>query len=1470
MKRLISILVIVAMMLASVLAMVPAFAVEGEDATNTETAIKKTYNVNWKELVEGGNMRATWIGNRTSGQNNMSAKYTITATENALKLEKINGDSRAYFSEVMFDITADTQYEYVFKADKTSDNCADAGVIFAWAPNPDTYKKKSDHFVDGTDDIFPGVPKGAYHIMANWGAKTEFKVQFGGPDGEYTVFNTGSKENLTEVFVDGDGFATYKVVYNGLQIKLFYLNTNEEWVEFFANKNMTLVEGSRIAFGLNTWSPSHTNLKDCVVYAMNDAAAAAIDASLTPNKAAIEAKLVEAEAFNEADWFAKDWTPFTASVDAVKATAEEATYQYELDYALVKLENAITKLSVTAKNIKPALDAKIEDGDALTADMDLYTEKTWAKFAAALADAKAASTAAEPVQADMVAAYNKIVAAKKALVAKELVAKRTYNVNWKFLVEKGQMEDQWYSDVRNDYTTKFNVIVTENSIASEKIGNGDVRGYYSLNMIDINEDTYYEYEFLAKNNDANHGGYCGVIFAMNTASGGAYMPYFFYGAFQNDSDKGDCADIRIQYGHQDDKDTFIAGADGKPVRETPVLKEFDADENGNHYGKYKVVYDGYTVKFYALGADDQWIEMFADYDVVLPATAKIAFGVYSRDGVRNVVVKDAKLAAYNEVAAEMLTAQVSAYAIAVAEAEIAKNIYTPATTQAVKDAMAVVKAINADTPVADADAAIAALETAILGLRSADKTTLNEAIANANAAIEGKTEADFEAKYYAPFAEALANAIAASENENATQETVDAAYTALVDTLKYLTPAGQACKVDLEAVLAKYAALVETDYKPSSWATLAAPYEAAKALFDNAETTNNDQDAVDAAVVALDEAITALVKRADFRKLTIAINRAEALDKADYKNWNVDDALAAAKNVAADVEADQTAVDAAVAALTAAVDELVAYRSNVLLIAPDDDYTCISNEYGENPSWYNKITDMSYHGLGNVFYYDYYKVLAAKIAEGAEGFVLGQAFPSSMKTMGIQGSADYTLRLGTNMSGGGSNRVTDGYKLWNSKADDNLNHRANPTIINGKTYGHAFGFAFLKAPTVDSIAFYLPTDTKIVSIDVYGSVRQTLADGTVLYGKADKAAVVTDENGAQCEDSTTAEKIYLGTINVPAAEDGADNILATGDFVQAMKVDYIYFALTMAEGTGKNNYYYMCEVELYGLNEGETVDGVAVADFTAVNSAFKNYAPLVASDYTEASWEALEAALTKNAAIVSSCLSAQADVTAAAAEIQGAIDALVINAADKTALDAAIADAKKFAELDYTPNTFNPLKEALAAAEALSANAEATQSDVDVATKAVNDAIAALVKRADKSALQPAIDEAKKTIDLKEYYQGNTVAWRMFENQYNKLVALLADDNATQADVDSAIADLAAKKAELVVTEGMTLPTEPTETDAPATDAPATDAPATDAPATDAPAADSGCGGCGSSAALSALAIVGVIGTAVVLKKKED
>lgn len=1474
MKRLISILVLVAMMLTSFAATISAVADEIVEGGETETPVvetEKTYNVNWKELVENGTMRAQWAYERVASQNNFEKKYKVNATETALLLTPTGGENRSYYSEVMFDITADTQYEYVFKADKTNDDCADAGVIFAWAADANAFTQSNRPPKDDVDDIYPGIAKGPYSIMANWGKKTEYKVHYGAPYDEYIVFGTGSKATLTNVKVDDEGFATYKIVYNGLQVKMYVLDATDAWVEFFADKTMTLVEGSKIAFGLTTWSPSHTNLKDCVVTAKNEAAVAAINAALTADKTAYDAKLAEAAAFVQADWLSADWAKFAAKMADAKAMANAAKYKYELEYAMAKIDVAMKTLNATKANIKPTLEATIAEADAIVnvpENQALYTETSWGRMTAALEAAKTTAADEAATQAAIVAAYNVLLATKKGLLTKELAAKNVYNVNWKYLVEKSNMEDQWYSDVRNDYKNNFEVIATNNSIASNPINGGDVRGYYTKDvMLTITENTYYEYEFLAKNSDANHTGYAGVIFAFNDIKGSKYMPYFFYGAFQNDSDKGDCADIKVQFGHQDDEDTFIADSTGAPVRETPVLKEFDADDKGNHFGKYKVIYDGFTVTFYAMGADDQWIEMFADYDVVLPATAKVALGVYSRDGVRTVVVKDAKLSSYNEAAAEILVNTATAAAIKNAEAEIALNVYTPATVQAVKDAMAVVKAIKADTPAAEVDAAIAALENAINGLKKADKTALIAAIEAANAKIADKTAADFEEKYYTPFAAALATAIAANDNVNSTQEEVDAALAELVKTTKYLTLAGQACLIDLDEALAAYAALKETDYKPNSWATLADPLAIAEALKAK-ELTNADQEAVDAAVVALNDAIAALVKRANFNALNAIINRAEGLDKTDYTadSWNIEAALEAAKLAAENFNLDQADVDAAHKALNDAINALVTWRTNVLAIKPADDYQVNDTVSYPNPDWYNKITDMAYHGLGNVFYYDYHKFVAQ------QGIVPGTKFDKSLGDTGygMQGSSDHTIRLGTNVSGNGSNRVTDGVK----EGGTDLSHRAMPISINGKVYGHVFGFAFLKAPTVDSIAVYLPTDTKIVSIDVYGAVLTKDAAGNTLYGKADKAAITSDADGVQCEDATTTKKIYLGTINVPAAEAGAANILAAGDLAQAMKVDYIYFALTMAEGTGANAYYGIKEIELFGLNDGETVEGKAAPNFAAVNAAMSAFYDCVEADYTVDSWNNVKAVIAQYAATIINLKADQADVDAAAAAIDAAVKALIANPADWSALDAAISTGSAFAEDKFTPITYAPFKAAYDAAVALRAAANVPQTAVNKALAALTAAIEAIEERADFTALKAALEEAKKLV--KEEWNGNAIAWKMFENSITAAEAFLQNINTTQAEVDKVTADLVSRRADLVKVEKPATP-ENNETEAPKeTTAPQeTEAPkateSSKATETEAPAADEeGCGGCGSSAAISAIALVSVIGTAVVIKKKED
>ena len=1027
----------------------------------------------------------------------------------------------------------------------------------------------------------------------------------------------------------------------------------------------------------------------------------------------------------------------------------------------------------------------------------------------------------------------------------------TYSVNWKKLLDSGAMRAQWVYDRgadQNNYEKKYKVTATETELTSEQKGEGDTRLYYSDVMFDITADTYYVYELEVQNLDYSDAG---VIFAFaadpNAYNGGdrpvvgaagdadptvPKSAYFIQGNF----DEG--KDIKVHFGgpYQDDGDDHTVFGTGSKTA-LANIKVVDG------YVKLKVVYNGLTVKMYYVNTNNEYVEFFADKTMTLVAGSKVTFGVstWKPDWVN---IKNCVVTAYNDAASKNMEKGYLDFLIKKADLSIAGNtVYTPKTKADLESALAVAKTVagNATATADDIRTVKTELDTALAALKvAANKTELQKAITDANAKLEGKTATDFVERYYTAFIAAIDAAVVVNNDAEAVQEDADNACKGIADAAKYLTPAGQACKVDIVELLAAYSKLVEKEYTSDSWAALAAPYAAVTALNANTELTADDQSDIDQATKALSDAIKALVKRADVRKLQIAIERTEALDKTDYKNWNIDTVLADAKTVAANNNADQATVDAALKALEDAVDALIAYRANVLLIDVEG-----YNHPSKEAEHYEKITDKAYFGEGNVFYYDYHKFVSSI------GHTSGTRFTQTLGEGGYnkQGSSDIVLRLGTNVSGSGTNRVTDGDK---SSKGTPLSHKASPMLVNGKKYDHVFGFSFLKAPTVDSIAFYLPTNTKIASIDIYGAVRGTAADGSVLYGKADADDVVSVD-GVQDESSTTATKIYLGTVNVPAAKDGADNIWASGDFVQACAVEYIYFAITFKEGS---SWYDMYEVELYGLEDGQ-----GAANFKALNKAYVEYMSCVQSDYTAASWEVLMNAVNTHAAVISNCLSAQADVDKATAALNAALEALVANATDKADLKAAIDLAKGFSESAYTPNSWKILADALKVAQEAFESSKSVQTAIDNATKTLNDAVAKLAKRGDKTELKKAIDTAKKYKE--ENYKANLTAWKMFANALKKAEGIYADDNATQNDVDNIKADLVLKQADLVPVEGY-VPEEETE------EGGATEEATESATQETEPKETEKKGGCGSSVALSALAVVGVVGTAVILKKKED
>ncbi|MBE6614732.1 MAG: hypothetical protein E7631_05425 [Ruminococcaceae bacterium] len=128
------------------------------------------------------------------------------------------------------------------------------------------------------------------------------------------------------------------------------------------------------------------------------------------------------------------------------------------------------------------------------------------------------------------------------------------------------------------------------------------------------------------------------------------------------------------------------------------------------------------------------------------------------------------------------------------------------------------------------------------------------------------------------------------------------------------------------------------------------------------------------------------------------------------------------------------------------------------------------------------------------------------------------------------------------------------------------------------------------------------------------------------------------------------------------------------------------------------------------------------------------------------------------------------------------------NAADLSALNAAIADCKTIKSDKYTAGSYNALQNAITAAEQVAATENVSQAEVDAAVVDLNNAKSSLVDLTDlKSALDANAD----------LYSGNNTdsfytddSYNAFKTAYQKAAQVKENANATQEQVNTAAADL--------------------------------------------------------------------------------
>ena len=137
---------------------------------------------------------------------------------------------------------------------------------------------------------------------------------------------------------------------------------------------------------------------------------------------------------------------------------------------------------------------------------------------------------------------------------------------------------------------------------------------------------------------------------------------------------------------------------------------------------------------------------------------------------------------------------------------------------------------------------------------------------------------------------------------------------------------------------------------------------------------------------------------------------------------------------------------------------------------------------------------------------------------------------------------------------------------------------------------------------------------------------------------------------------------------------------------------------------------------------------------------------------------------------------------------------------NKDELQALVDSAADALQENYGEEEWAALQQAIADAQAVLDNAEATQVDVYNAYKALQAALAdTIVPAPDKSELQEAVDNALADSEKDKY---TAESWQAYQEALANAQAVLADVNATQEDIDAALAALQQAEDALVPVSG--------------------------------------------------------------------
>ena len=500
-----------------------------------------------------------------------------------------------------------------------------------------------------------------------------------------------------------------------------------------------------------------------------------------------------------------------------------------------------------------------------------------------------------------------------------------------------------------------------------------------------------------------------------------------------------------------------------------------------------------------------------------------------------------------------------------------------------------------------------------------------------------------------------------------------------------LTVKGAEAQVDYSRLQAKYDEVKDTvvaNYNNTE--DFVKALAAAKTILDEKTA---DQPTTDAALTALEAGYAKLqIKSANYTALNAAKDAAANIKAENYEqdaNWTAfQNAYRAAQNIAAGLDiTHQTEISAAATALTNAIANLTPK-----VVEEDADYTVLNAEITasqnivdtEQASWYTEAT---------------WSAFTTALAEA-------KAVPTGLKKSS-QGTIDAAA------------------SALNAARTGLVEAEANYTNLDALirecdalTAGDYTSVSWQNLTIALNAAKALARDIKArnqATIDTAYNNLKAAKDALVPLGKANYQPLIDEINKgtAYTEDYYTAESwaAYQTVLAAAQAMVDAGN-LKEDEQAQISKMVEDLIAAKAA----------LIFVD---------------ADYTAVDAALAKIPADadLAAYYTNDTATAVIAA--RNAVVRGYNKTRQPDVDKMAADIETAVANLRLIPADTTALKAAIDEAKSVNSALYTADSYNAMKAELDKAEALYAKTDLTKKDnqakVDAQTKALNDAITALV-----------------------------------------------------------------------------------------------------------------------------------------------